>query len=156
MKNITKALLALPLVLAANSFGGDIFSEGDKALGNTPKVKPALVERFDPETGERVLFNADALKGKVSSAKVEGSQEEFRTLLADKENLLDGKELAVTNSKPSLKDAPTTAWCGARYYRPIYYSYYSWYVPTYYYYYTWTYTVYTYTYYNRYYWTWYY
>lgn len=152
MKNIKAALLALPLALTATAFGGDIYTEGDAALGNVSKTGPALVERINPKTGERVVFDASAIQGDVK-AKDEAS---FRTALSDKGAKLEEKQIAVSDVKNLSKDKPTTAWYSVRYYYtdPYYYSYNNyWYNPYGYYYGGWSYTsVTTVTYYGGYYW----
>lgn len=153
MKNIMGALLALPLVITASAIGGDVFSEGDSVLGNAPAKKPALIERFNPATGERTVYDAAAL-----GTPKKLNQDQLGKLVSDHEADLAKSEVKIMSE--SAKDKPTTAWCGVRYYRPVVYTYYYdyVYVPVTYYYYTWTYTwsVYTtYTYYGGYRWTYY-
>jgi hypothetical protein len=154
MKNIMGALLVLPLVITATAMGGDVFTDGDQVLGNVAKTKPAaLVERFDPNTGERKLFDASAL------SKLEDKSESALAELVSK-NSDKLKEMSVVASAAEAKDKPTTAWCGrySYYYVPYVYNtyyYYDYYAPRYYTYFYTTYTTWTYTYYNNYYYTYY-
>lgn len=154
MKNIMGALAVLPLVLTATAMGGDVFTDGDQVLGNVAKAKPAaLVERFDPNTGERKLFDASAL------SKLEDKSESALAELISK-NSDKLKEVTVASSASEAKDKPTTAWCSRRsyYYQPIVYStyyYYDYYAPRFYTYYYTTFYTWTYTYYNNYYYTYY-
>ena len=105
MKKLLLALLMLPLVVTAGDFG--------KEAGKTAKRRNVIV-RENPETGERVEFDASKLDKKtVDLLTAIGPDKEVNPKVIETVEQLEKEQkgtLLVANKDKQDGSAPTTAW----------------------------------------------